>query len=473
MTWQFQQQFGNDNHVLDSPSGFADADVVNTLQFDHSGDCLAAGDRGGRIVILKRKHHSSSSAADKSRRSKIVEYKVHTEFQGHEPAFDYLKSVEIDEKVNCIQFFRPLGPFNLLLSANERNINMWRISEESVKTSESPVESTRENKLPSLNLKRNNNKHTRGLSPLKIPKLRSTGKTRVSHSLRKSFAASHAFSINSLSISSDQETFLSADDLRINIWNVNDAASTHVAIDIKPENMENLKEVITSASFHPEKDYLFVYTSSKGITSLCDIRCASRNMERHALHFKKEQSASEKTFFTEIVSSVSDAKLTRHSNLIVSRDYMNLRIWDIRNQKAPVKTFPVHESLRSKLCDLYEDDHIFDKFQVHLSPQSDFALTGSYGKRFHIVDLFGDNDHSGTARQQTKVRRKKAARGVRKKSGSQSELRFDEEDLHQKIIASVWHPTSDIIAMANVNNLCIFKQSDKKKRMSRDLSYAR
>lgn len=36
---------------------------------------------------------------------------------------------------------------------------------------------------------------------------------------RKVFANAHAYHINSISINSDDETFLSADDLRINLWN--------------------------------------------------------------------------------------------------------------------------------------------------------------------------------------------------------------------------------------------------------------
>ena len=33
----------------------------------------------------------------------------------------------------------------------------------------------------------------------------------------------------------------------------------------------------------------------------------------------------------------------------------------------PVQTFHVHEHLRPKLCDLYENDSIFDKFQASWS----------------------------------------------------------------------------------------------------------
>ena len=35
-------------------------------------------------------------------------------------------------------------------------------------------------------------------------------------------------------------------------------------VDIKPKNMEELKEVITSAAFHPHKCNIFMYSSSRG-----------------------------------------------------------------------------------------------------------------------------------------------------------------------------------------------------------------
>ena len=44
-------------------------------------------------------------------------------------------------------------------------------------------------------------------------------------------------------------------------------------VDTKPANMEDLTEVITTARFHPTECGLFVYSSSKGILRLCDLRC--------------------------------------------------------------------------------------------------------------------------------------------------------------------------------------------------------
>ena len=42
----------------------------------------------------------------------------------------------------------------------------------------------------------------------------------VEASPRKTYANAHTYHVNSISINSDGETFLSADDLRINLWNL-------------------------------------------------------------------------------------------------------------------------------------------------------------------------------------------------------------------------------------------------------------
>ena len=49
---------------------------------------------------------------------------------------------------------------------------------------------------------------------------------------------------------------------------------------------------------------------------------------------------------------------------IVRRDYLSVKVWDLHMESKPIETFTVHEYLRSKLCSLYENDCIFDKFEV-------------------------------------------------------------------------------------------------------------
>ena len=46
-------------------------------------------------------------------------------------------------------------------------------------------------------------------------------------------------------------------------------------VDIKPENMQDLKEVITCARYHPIDCSQFAYSTSKGIVNVCDLRAAA------------------------------------------------------------------------------------------------------------------------------------------------------------------------------------------------------
>lgn len=82
--------------------------LQSTVEFSHSGDYLATGDKGGRVVLFERAGNSK----------KGCEYKFYTEFQSHEPEFDYLKSLEIEEKINRIRWCRRGNKAHFLLSTN-------------------------------------------------------------------------------------------------------------------------------------------------------------------------------------------------------------------------------------------------------------------------------------------------------------------------------------------------------------------
>jgi hypothetical protein len=60
---------------------------------------------------------------------------------------------------------------------------------------------------------------------------------------RRVYSNAHTYHINSVAVNSDQATFLSADDLRINLWNLEVTDQSFNIVDIKPGNMEDLTEV--------------------------------------------------------------------------------------------------------------------------------------------------------------------------------------------------------------------------------------
>lgn len=50
LSWRFGQCFGE----KESDEDFAEADVLSAVEFDYTGNYLATGDKGGRIVLFER-----------------------------------------------------------------------------------------------------------------------------------------------------------------------------------------------------------------------------------------------------------------------------------------------------------------------------------------------------------------------------------------------------------------------------------
>lgn len=54
------------------------------------------------------------------------EYRYLTEFQSHEPEFDYLKSLEIEEKIDKVRWCRSSSA-RMLLSTNDKTVKLWKV----------------------------------------------------------------------------------------------------------------------------------------------------------------------------------------------------------------------------------------------------------------------------------------------------------------------------------------------------------
>ena len=62
--------------------------------------------------------------ASKKANPRRGEYNVYSTFQSHEPEFDYLKSLEIEEKINKIRWLKRKNPAHFLLSTNGTYIHI-------------------------------------------------------------------------------------------------------------------------------------------------------------------------------------------------------------------------------------------------------------------------------------------------------------------------------------------------------------
>ncbi|XWS72471.1 hypothetical protein CRYUN_Cryun02cG0042400 [Craigia yunnanensis] len=416
------------------------------------------------------------------------EFRYKTEFQSHEPEFDYLKSLEIEEKINKVRWCQSANGALFLLSTNDKTIKFWKVQEKKVKkVCDMNVDSTkamRNGPIVGSRISASSKQcianggctsndfsfPTGGFPSLHLPVVTSH-ETNLMARCRRIYAHAHDYHINSISNNSDGETFISADDLRINLWNLEISNQSFNIVDVKPANMEDLTEVITSAEFHSTQCNMLAYSSSRGSIRLIDMR-QSALCDTHSKLFEEKEAPSSRSFFTEIIASISDIKFAKNGRHILSRDYMTLKLWDINMDSGPVATFQVHEYLRPKLCDLYENDSIFDKFECCLSGDGLRVATGSYSNLFRV---FGCSEGSTEAttleasknpvrRQGQTSSRPSSTLGslsgvVRRVKGADNlgvEANGNAFDFTTKLLHLAWHPTENSLACAASNSLYMY-----------------
>lgn len=148
-------------------------------------------------------------------------------------------------------------------------------------------------------------------------------------------------------------------------------------------------------------------------------------------------------------------------------------------ERQPVKTIPIHEHLRPRLCDTYENDSIFDKFEVVFSGDGSNVMTGSYNNNFMIypsdpeqeTEVVLQADKSAFKAKKVGVptpinssangNKKGSSRAGSPAAGTGSRMRketdADQIDFNKKILHMSWHPFEDSIAIAATNNVSFCK----------------
>ncbi|CAI8608033.1 unnamed protein product [Vicia faba] len=496
LEWKFSQVFGE----RAAGEEVQEVDIISAIEFDKSGDHLATGDRGGRVVLFERTDSKNQHGSRKDlentdySNSRHPEFRYKTEFQSHEPEFDYLKSLEIEEKINKIKWCQTATGAVFLLSTNDKTIKFWKVQEKKVKKiSDMNIDPSKANGNGSIASSSNScilKPHLAnggssdkaysylssdfsfppgGLPSLRLPSVASH-ETSLLARCRRVYAHAHDYHINSISNNSDGETFISADDLRINLWNLEISNQSFNIVDVKPTNMEDLTEVITSAEFHPTHCNTLAYSSSKGSIRLVDLR-QSALCDSHAKLFEEHEAPGSRSFFTEIIASISDIKFAREGRYILSRDYMSLKLWDINMDSGPVSTFRVHEYLRPKLCDLYENDSIFDKFECCLSGDGSRVSTGSYSNLFRVFGCAPGSTEATTLEASKNPMRRQVPTPARPsrsignsitrvvRRGAENtgvDANGNSFDFTTKLLHLAWHPSENSIACAAANSLYMY-----------------
>lgn len=267
-------------------------------------------------------------------------------------------------------------------------------------------------------------------------------------SLLKSYPQLHSYHINSLSTCSNGENFLSGDDLRVNLWTLDRTNEAFNVVDLKPDNIEEISEVITAAKFHPVSNNLFLYSTSKGIVKIGDLRKSS-SCEKTAITLEAKDTGT-KNFFTDIIISICDACFSSNGKYIFARDFCTVKVWDLANTSKPVANIPIYDPIKTKLCELYENECIFDKFSVGSGPDSNQILTGLYNNCFHVIDVKRDIN----TQMELNFNKKTVSKVIQKKC---TDVLGNNYDYTRKVLRATYHPREHIVALATLNCLFFYK----------------
>mmetsp|Transcript_8404 Transcript_8404/g.20807 ORF Transcript_8404/g.20807 Transcript_8404/m.20807 type:complete len:560 (-) Transcript_8404:130-1809(-) len=538
-------------------------DIVSALQFNRSGELLAAADNGGRVVIYEQVKQEESSRAETedsessegahapagmadeppsvsgrainpdannnggastpslkvnraanpnsgegARGKGQVYYKHLLEFQSHEREFDYLKSMEIEERVNQVKWFHSASSAINLITTNDKRIKLWSVKNRRARnisnfnfrpnmnvrpptTSEALSASMEKKAIRSSKGYRSNamdvativNSQLSGGGRLKRPynALRVPCISNVNYVMsavcRRNYANGHLYHIHSVDINTDGETFISADDLHINLWNFEVMHESFNIVDMQPGNMDELTEVITSALFHPSHCNIMAYSSSKGTIRLSDLR-QSALCDRNSKVFEIQRASGEShSFFTEIVANVTDVKFTPNGNELIARDYLSVKRWDLRKESEPVCVYNVQDALMPKLVDLYENDCIFDKFECCMSHTGEHIASGSYSNTFRIFGTDNGSDELLEASmtptnvfgaiEPSKTRSPRFAALFGKggpELNKRKELDLNLLNCNAKVRHMQWHPTQSLLAVSKGNEIYMLADNPHQER---------
>jgi len=441
---------------------------ISSVEFDKSGQFLATGDISGRVCVYKAANADPKAGARQrdgratpkgaaGRTGDTPIYRKYTQFQSHEPEFDYLLSLGIEERVNKVKWVTPHSGGQFVLTTNDKVIKLWKFGEERVK------------KVTSLNFPPNQSRVSSFAPTLAPANVTSTTlrmplvqpcETVVNAKQRRDFSNGHTYHINSLSMCSDGETFISADELRINMWNLNRSDECFNIMDLKPPEADGYVEVITCAEWHPSHCNILIHSNSSGQIRMNDMRASSKCEDNCSREFFEQRNALSNQMFAEVLppSAMSDVKFSNCGRYILSRDFLTLKVWDVNMESKPLKTIQVHGRLRTRLRHLYEDDCLdFEKFECAFSHDASHIVTGSYSNMFQIYDRLGRTETCleaslASPKQPTTFSRTGTAAGKKNEAGTPVQT----IDFSKKVLHCTWHPSKSLVAMAAGDHLFLY-----------------
>lgn len=159
-------------------------------------------------------------------------------------------------------------------------------------------------------------------------------------------------------------------------------------VDMERKKDKTQQEGISCARFNQNVGTSFLYGTTQGKTYICDVR---ENSDFH----KGKSSVSidsskgyvgKASAFNKWTNAVSDARFIGDNN-IVTRDYMTVKLWDLRSSGKPLYSAQVTDYLERNLASLMDQDCLDDQFFMDVTPDGKHIATGGYNKSAHVIDI--------------------------------------------------------------------------------------
>jgi len=127
-----------------------------------------------------------------------------------------------------------------------------------------------------------------------------------------------------------------------------------------------------------------------------------------------------------------------------------VKVWDLANTSKPVQNIQIYDPIKTKLCELYENECIFDKFSLSSGPDSNSIVTGMFNNNFHVLDVKRETN----TQVELTFNKKTVLKVLPKKCTDQLGSNYD---YSRKVLKTAYHPKEHIVSMACLNCLYFYK----------------
>ena len=161
--------------------------------------------------------------------------------------------------------------------------------------------------------------------------------------------------------------------------------------------------------------------------------------------------------------------MTQDGNSLVVRDYLGVKIYDVRKSSEPVSVIPIQTHLIPLVQELDTNDVLYEKFDLSLGMNDQYFVTGSFDREFFIHDLHNNKtlqlmSHRFQPRVITPLPQSINPSMVDHSAPTQLLMKYAPRDhstnmpidYNAKVALTRFHPNETLIATAVSNNLYVF-----------------